>query len=227
MSLMEDSLGTFLNKVSGTKNTTPAAGSVSALAASLGISLVVLAGNLTIGRQKYMNLPEEVKKEIEESYEGITSAGQRLQELIDEDKRAYDQVISAFKRHKEGKTDLKEKERELELADKGALEVPLQIARESLKALKLMEPLVKYGNPNCRADLAVSIINLHAGLEGALAIAASNLNNLREEEEKGRKYEEGEKLSLEAHRLKKELLGKLSLKLFYHYNQINRGGNDI
>ncbi len=209
MSLMEDSLSTFLKKVSGTKNTTPAAGSVSALVASLGISLAVLAGNLTIGRQKYMDLPEEVKKDLKESYEGITSANQRLNELIDEDKRAYDQVISAFKRHKEGKTDLKEKERELEQADKGALEVPLQIARESLKALKLMEPFVKYGNPNCRADLAVSVINLHAGLEGALAIVASNLKNLKEEEEKVQKHNEWDKLKLEGKQLRKELLEKV------------------
>ncbi len=209
MSLMEDSLSTFLKKVSGTKNTTPAAGSVSALVASLGISLAVLAGNLTIGRQKYMDLPEEVKKDLKESYEGITSANQRLNELIDEDKRAYDQVISAFKRHKEGKTDLKEKERELEQADKGALEVPLQIARESLKALKLMEPFVKYGNPNCRADLAVGVINLHAGLEGALAIVASNLKNLKEEEEKVQKHNEWDKLKLEGKQLRKELLEKV------------------
>jgi len=209
LSLMEDSLNTFLKKVSGTKNTTPAAGSVSALVASLGISLAVLAGNLTIGRQKYMDLPEEVKKDLKESYEGITSAGQRLQKLVDEDKRAYDRVISAFKRHKEGKTDLKERERELEQADKGALEVPLQIARESLKALKLMEPFVKYGNPNCRADLAVSIINLHAGLEGALAIAASNLKNLKDEEEKVQKHKEWEKLKFEGKQLRKELLEKV------------------
>ncbi len=209
MSLMEDSLSAFLEKVSGTKKTTPAAGSVSALVASLGISLAVLAGNLTIDRKKYMNLPEELKKEMKESCKGITYAGQRLHKLIDEDKRAYDRVISAFKRYKERKTDLKERERELEQADKGALEVPFQIARETLKALKLMEPFVKYGNPNCRADLAVSIINLHAGLEGALAITASNLKYLKDEEEKVQKHKEWEKLKLEGKKIKKELLEKV------------------
>ena len=100
MLYVEKSLKDYIAEVASGAPT-PGGGSVAALAASLGAALTSMVGNLTIGRKAYNELEDEIKKEMDDSFEKIQKSIQVLNGIVDEDTKAFDKVMEAFKLPKE------------------------------------------------------------------------------------------------------------------------------
>jgi len=158
------------------KKATPGGGSAAALSGLVGISLVQMVANLTIGRKKYM--------EHEELMQQILADGQAqhnaLLAAIDADAAAYDSVSAAFKLPKE--TDEEQTFRAAAVQDalKQATLVPLIILQHCFESLKLAHSVVSKCNTNAASDLGVAAITLKAGMEGAWYNILINLGSIKD-----------------------------------------------
>ncbi|MBN1562251.1 MAG: cyclodeaminase/cyclohydrolase family protein, partial [Anaerolineae bacterium] len=140
----------------------PGGGAVAALAGSLSAALTEMVARLTIGKKRYV--------EVEEAMNAIVAAAgdlrHRLIAAIDEDIRAFNAVMDAYRLPK----DRVERPAAIQASLIGAADVPLNVARIALDVMLLVEQVVKQGNINAATDAAV------AGLMGLAAIEGAALN---------------------------------------------------
>lgn len=185
---------------------TPGGGSVSALAGSLGGALTNMVSNLTVGKKAYEELPEEIKSQILNNSKEIAKLTEEIVGIVDEDTKAFDKVMEAFKMPKE--TDEEKAARSVAIQDgyKIALEVPLRCAEKCLKILELQEVFANYGNVNAITDVGVGTLLAYSGLEGALFNVTINLGSIKDEEFKKKNEAKVNNLLSEGKRLKEELL---------------------
>lgn len=155
MRIRERKIGKFLVDLAS-KKPAPGGGSASALSGAMAAALVVMVGELTVGKKKY--------QDVEESFQKIISQAKNLQEkltrLIDEDAQAFLNVI---------------KTKNSPTAIKKAAKVPLKTAQNSLAVLKMAVYASDYGNQNCRSDAFCAIELATAAIYGGLENVQANL----------------------------------------------------
>lgn len=185
---------------------TPGGGSVAALAGSLGGALTNMVKNLTVGKKAYEELSDEIKSEIIENSNEVEKIVESLSNIVDEDTKAFDEVMKAFKLPKE--TDEEKAARSLAIQEgyKLALEVPLRCGEKCLRLLTLQEVFSKYGNVNAITDVGVGTLLAYSGLEGALFNVTINLGSIKDEEYKKEISTKVDSLLNEGKLLKEELI---------------------
>ena len=98
--LIEKSLKEYILEASS-GSPTPGGGSVSALVASLGAALTQMVGNLTFDKKTYDELSKEIKDKLENNFNLLEEKMLILNDIIDEDSKAFDGVMEAFKMPKD------------------------------------------------------------------------------------------------------------------------------
>lgn len=202
---IEKSLKEYIaNVASG--DPTPGGGSVSALVGSLGAALTSMVNNLTVGKKAYEDLADEIKEEITKSAKEIDTLMEDLNKIVDEDTKAFDKVMEAFKLPKETEEEKALRREAIQEGYKVALEVPLRCAEKCLRLLQLQDIFAKYGNVNAITDVGVGTLLAYAGLEGALFNVTINLNSIKDQEFKDEIGAKVDNILNEGKRLKEELL---------------------
>ncbi|MCK9443782.1 MAG: cyclodeaminase/cyclohydrolase family protein [Tissierellaceae bacterium] len=163
---------------------TPGGGSVSALVGGLGAALTGMVNNLTVGKKAFEELSEGIKNEIVENAKEIESLMEDLTGIVDEDTKAFDKVMVAFKLPKETEEEKKIRSNAIQEGYKIALEVPLRAAEKCLKVLELQGVFARYGNVNAITDVGVGTLLAYSGLEGALFNVTINLGSIKNQEYK-------------------------------------------
>lgn len=210
--LIEKRVVDYVNQVAS-KEPAPGGGSVSALVGSLGAALTSMVGNLTIGRKAYDKLDDSQKTIIDNNLKIVQDSITTLNEIVDEDTTSFNKLMAAFKMPKSTEEEISKRSQAIEEATKGALEVPLNCARECLKVLKLQKPFIQYGNPNAVTDIGVGALLAYSGLEGALFNVKINLMSLNDEEYVNKIESEIDSLMSEGNKLKGELLAMVYERL--------------
>lgn len=159
---------------------TPGGGSIAALSGAIACSLAEMVCNLTIGKKKY----KEVEEDMIAIRSKVNAYRKRFFELIEEDARAFDGVIKAFR---EG-GDAQE-------AYKKAAEVPYETAKNSLALFEYLREIAVKGNKNSISDVGVAGYMAFASFHSALLNVKINLKEVegdysKEMEEKIKKMEE-------------------------------------
>ena len=177
---IDNSLREFIANVASSEPT-PGGGSVSALVGSIGGALTNMVSKLTVGKKVYEGLADEIKSQIVENSREMEKLVEDLSNIVDEDTKAFDKVMDAFKMPKE--TDEQKQARSIAIQDgyKIALEVPLRCATKCLRILELQEVFANYGNANAITDVGVGILLAYSGLEGALFNVTINLGSIKDE----------------------------------------------
>ena len=163
----------FLNELSR-NSPAPGGGSVSALAGALGSSLSSMVASLTHEKKGMI----DKKFEMDQIGEEAQILLKRLTFLIDEDTNAFNNVMIASRLATESNEDKKNKELEIEKANKYAAKVPLETANLCLEVAILAQRLIKIGNPNSVTDAAVAVEVSVAGLRGACLNVLINTNEI-------------------------------------------------
>lgn len=203
--LIEKSLNDYvLETASG--NPTPGGGSVSALVGSLGSALTQMVGNLTFDKKSYAELGQEVKNEMQDNFKKLEEKMDILSKIVDEDSKAFDGVLDAFKMPKESEEEKNLRTKAIQEGYKHALEVPLRCAQECLDVLKLQSVFADYGNINAITDVGVGTLLAHSGLEGALLNVRINLLSIKDEDYKKEISEKMDAILEEGIKLREELL---------------------
>lgn len=139
----------------GSKNPTPGGGVIAALSGSFAASLIEMVCNLTIDKKGY----EKVQKDILKFHKDAIELKKKLSNLAEEDKKAYDKVVKAYKT--KDKVVIKK-------SLKYAIEVPMEVRKLSQDLEKLAFRVSKIGNRNAFSDAKTAIYLAHAASKSAL-----------------------------------------------------------
>ena len=173
--LVSMSVKTFLSELAS-NSPAPGGGSVAALSGSLGAALSSMVCNLTVGKEKYVDVQDEIK----DAYAKSEKVRKQLTVLIDKDTEAFNDVMKAFKMPKD--TDV-QKEKRSEAIQKGyktAATVPLETAKTCEQILDIAMIVAKKGNQNSITDAAVSALMAKAGVEAAILNVRINLGSIKD-----------------------------------------------
>ena len=138
----------------------PGGGSASALSAAVGVSLMSMVANYTIGNKKYQSDEKEISSLLVE----LDKFASELQGLVDKDVEAYSALSKKMK-------ELDKDSPALDEAFKSAMKVPFEVCKISAETLRLCKTLAERGNKNLITDTAIAAILL----EGAFFSAKYNV----------------------------------------------------
>ncbi|MGX6978324.1 cyclodeaminase/cyclohydrolase family protein [Vagococcus elongatus] len=176
MKLVDLQVKEFMS-VLGSNEPAPGGGSASALAAAMGVSLVKMVGELTIGKKRYVENEALIQKILEESA--------RLQEellaAIDKDTEAFNEVSAVFSMPKETEEDKTVRREAMQKALQGAAISPYEMMVISVAALRVTKQAVGKSNVNAASDLGVAALNLKSGLQGAWLNVLINLSSIQDQ----------------------------------------------
>ena len=156
----------------------PGGGSASAAAGAAGAGLLSMVVRLTLGKEKY----RDAWAELEALLPKLDGARTRLLELVDEDTKAYDAIVTARKLPKESDAEKAARKKAIDDATLLATTVPMQTAFFAEQALQKAASVARNGNPNAASDAFVAALLLSAALEGALANVRINLGGIADPE---------------------------------------------
>jgi formiminotetrahydrofolate cyclodeaminase len=156
---------------------TPGGGSASALAGALGSTLVAMVTNLTLGRDSY----GELQQEMTVARARAAALQHELSGLIDADAQAYQGVIAALHMPKGMAEATAARSAAIQAALRNAVEVPLEVAAACVEVLHLASLVAARGNRNATSDAAVGALLAHAGLRGAALNVRVNLGSIRDQ----------------------------------------------
>ena len=114
--------------------------------------------------------------------------------LVDEDTKAYNQVLAANRLSASSEKELRQKKKLIFEANQYAINVPFKVMSLSLKVLELGKNLVTKGNPSSVSDVGVASEVALAATRGAAMNVLINLINI--ENSKDRALKEKEVLEL-------------------------------
>jgi len=156
----------------------PGGGSVAALVGALGAALVTMVTDLTLGKEKFAAVQEDMA-ELRKEAERLRA---ELQDLVTEDARAYAAVAAAMKLPKETDEEKQQREQVLQAALRRAAEVPLRVAEGALAVAKLSLPAGEMGNPHAVSDAGVAVILADAAAQSAALNVRINLAWISDQE---------------------------------------------
>ena len=153
---------TFLDELAS-KSSTPGGGSAAAIMGAMGAALVSMVCNLTIGKQNYLDVEDDMKDVLRRAEE----LRQRLTDMVRADVEVFDQVMAAYGLPKETDTQKTARSETIQSALRAATEVPLNCARACAEAIVLTQRVAEKGNRNVISDAGVAVLAAYAALRSA------------------------------------------------------------
>ena len=176
---VEGTVESYLNKLASA-DPEPGGGSAAALAGALGAALVSMVANLTLGKEKFAAVQDDVA-ELKKKSETLRA---ELEELVTLDALAYREVAAAMKMPKDTDEQKEQRRQVMQVALKGAAEVPLKVAEAAVEVARLSLPAAEKGNPNAVSDAGVAVLLADAAAQSAALNARINLVWIEDEDVK-------------------------------------------
>lgn len=175
------------NRILGSDAPAPGGGSASALAGSLGSSLIAMVSALTEGKKKYA----EHQGLAAEAKEKSLALQARLLELVDADTAAFNGFREAMLLPKETEEEKRLRHAAMQEALKQSTQAPMEIMLVAREALEWAGAILGKSNQNAGTDLGVAALCLRACLQGAWlnvlvnAMSIDDADFVQEYKEKG------------------------------------------
>lgn len=157
---------------------TPGGGGIAALAGALSAGLISMVCNLTIGKEKYATVQEEVKSILAQSEE----LRAQLHRLIDADAKAFSQIMEAYKLPKGTEEEKQARAARIQEATIAASQVPLEIAMDCARIVDLAGPAARTTNVQAIGDVAMAAYLAEGALRGAVINIDINLRSVKDRE---------------------------------------------
>ncbi|HAJ31770.1 MAG TPA: methenyltetrahydrofolate cyclohydrolase [Candidatus Atribacteria bacterium] len=174
--LIDKKVSNFLDELAS-NSPTPGGGSVSALAGALGAALISMVGNLTVGKKKYEDVEEDIKKIVSSS----EKLRYELSHLIEEDVKVFNNFMATYKMPKDTEDEKKVRAEKIQESLIKAAKVPLRVAYKCLDIMILSQEVAEKGNVNVISDAGVAVLMAEAALESAILNVKINLRMIKDE----------------------------------------------
>jgi len=142
----------------------PGGGSVSAYLSALGAALGTMVANLSSHKRGWDDRWEEFSDWADQG----TALQKELLALVDEDTRAFNRIMEAYKMPAGTPEEKSLKQEAINRANLEAVRVPARVVELSEKVLPLLKAMVENGNPASISDAGVGALAVMAGAQGAL-----------------------------------------------------------
>ena len=171
------SIDEFTSRLSS-KDPVPGGGGTAALAGALGIALGEMVANLTIGKQKYADVENEIQN-IKESAEPLRK---ELLTLVERDAEVFAPLSDAYRMPENSEIEKTEKERVMQDCLKKASLVPLEIMDKCAEAIPLIEELASKGSVIAVSDAGCAAALIKAAILSAWLNVRINIRLIKDEE---------------------------------------------
>jgi len=148
----------------------PGGGSASAAAGAMAAGLAHMVAAMSRGKKAYL----QYEQQLSEAIARLSALREELKAAIDEDAKAFEEVMKAFKSAK----DAPDPNAITMPATKQATMVPLGVAQKSKEVRDWAEKLAPITNPRMASDLTVAKALAQAAITGAVANVEINLQDL-------------------------------------------------
>jgi len=173
-SISREQMDTFLRVLDPSDNST-GGGSASAIAGAMAAELVAMVARLSIQADddKAHDLLLQIARES-------STLSEKLLAGADEDARAFDAVMRAYRQPKGNDQELAARREAIQSAMITATRIPLDNATHCTHALHLATQLQDHANPRALSDLQCAFFLARAGLHGCLANVQINLPGIKD-----------------------------------------------
>ena len=141
----------------------PGGGSISAYCGAMGAALATMVANLSANKRGW----DDRWKEFSSWAEKGISYQKELLELVDEDTKAFNQIMDAFKLPKENEFDIKKRNDAIQNATKNAILTPYRVMQVALDSMSVIKKMAEIGNPNSITDACVAALCARTAVRGA------------------------------------------------------------
>ncbi|MEM3341845.1 MAG: cyclodeaminase/cyclohydrolase family protein, partial [Thermoplasmata archaeon] len=141
----------------------PGGGSAAALSGTIACCLGIMVCNLTLGKEKYKDVSEEVLK----AKNILTHIKVELLSAVDRDTEAFNNLMRALKLPKNTDAEKELRNKEIQKAVCNATQVPLQVMELSSSILPQLTYLAEKGNQNALSDIGVACLQAISAIKGA------------------------------------------------------------
>ena len=204
--LIDMDLVAFANETAS-ESPAPGGGSISAYVATLGVSLGTMVANLSASKKGW----EATWEEFSDWAEKGQQFKKQLMHLVDEDTRAFNMILEAFKLPK-GTDDEKAIRKEaVQAATKFAIEIPFQVMEVTLQSMQVMKTMVEKGNPNSITDAAVGALCARTAVLGAHMNVRINASGFGDKAYLEKILARAMKIEAEAMQIEKEIIEKVNV----------------
>lgn len=160
------SIKEYIDELSA-KQPVPGGGSAAALAGALGIALLEMVCNFTIGNKKY----KDVEGSFNAHLAGLKKIKEEFTALIDEDARVYADICGAFKT---------KDEKIIDNALKKGYHVSLKICELAKSGMEISVDLAEKSNINLITDTGCGAELLKAGFDSGVFNSEINLKSIKD-----------------------------------------------
>lgn len=189
--LIDMSLGSFMEETAS-ESPAPGGGSISAYMGAMGAALATMVANLSSHKRGWDDRWEEFSDWAERG----KVIQERLLQLVDEDTRAFNDIMAAFGLPKKSPQEKEARKAAIEAATLHAIEVPFEVMTVAYAGFEVARAMARTGNPNSVSDAGVGALALQASMEGAWLNVKINAGDLATHSRVLEILSEGEKLLL-------------------------------
>jgi glutamate formiminotransferase/formiminotetrahydrofolate cyclodeaminase len=162
--------------------------------AAFGVALTGMVANLSSHKRGW----DEKWAYFSDKAEIAENIRKKLIFAVDADTAAFNRVMEAYSLPKSTEEEKRLRSEAIQMAQKGAVEVPLDVMKTALEAFPLALAMVEEGNPNSVTDAGVGAGALHSGIYGAYLNVLINLNDLKDRELAGSFRTEADRILAES-----------------------------
>ena len=188
---------------------TPGGGSASALSGALAAGLVAMVARNTAGNAAFADRAASMD-EVTAEADGIRRS---LEELVDSDAAAFEQVMAAFRLPKDTPEQKAERSRAIQEGYRAAVEPPVLVCRHALRVLELAALVAERGSPNVVSDAGVAALLAASALDGAALNVEINLGSIKDDDYRTAHAEAVRELREEAAALRETVLARVHATL--------------
>lgn len=156
------SLTAFANETAS-ESPAPGGGSIAAYMGSLGAALATMVANLSSHKKGWDERWEEFSDWAEKGEQYKTE----LLRLVDQDTRAFSQIMTAFGLPKSTDHEKAARIQAIQDATRFAIEVPFKVMETAYESMEVIRAMVETGNPNSVTDAGVGALCARSAVMGA------------------------------------------------------------
>jgi glutamate formiminotransferase/formiminotetrahydrofolate cyclodeaminase len=194
------STSAFLDKLAAGA-ATPGGGAAAAHAAGMAAALIAMAARLTIGKEKYA----PVKDQMNEILNKAENLRTRFTEMEQADIDAFEKVMKAYQMPKDAAAEKSTRQLAIDQALISANQIQLNLANMAYETLELARQACQLGNINALPDIATGAVFANSTISSALINIRANCKKLSDKKDIQYQIERINQIELQANNLQEEI----------------------